>query len=534
MNALQTKMLELLCEIDDICRKHKIEYCLFAGSGLGADRHGGFIPWDDDADIVMTLENYEKFLSVFDAEAKDGRVLNCLEKDYAYPFTYARYVDVTTTAIQRHTAFGGCDPGIKIDIFVVVPTHSNLAKAEKHRMEILAFSEVINPYAVMHTHRPAGYAEVYQAEKKLYDKWGREKYIRKRMPKLKYYKKKGSGRYVLFSAMLCNSYLLDAKIMDEVEYVKFENTELPISKYNADFSKELYGEGWISKPENVERPHHTFLLDLERPYREYMDMLWKEYDFETAEKTASQRRNLHIFDRDQFKDVQINNQQLRNLAAEMHAEKAFASLPDDQKTSWTRVYDLFRDYYSTQLKRINKVYKLFIPLSRETFEASMNAAVMCDKYYVASDIITLGQACKALPVDDWNTSQLNYRLNICREITETLYLNKDFEKLHEIISGITDEQVKSSLTVGAAQLWLKAVNAGETELNELCGQADRWTEEYGPAGELLAVKGYCFEKLGLAAEAAETYTRAAEKATNGYIYQWLADKGYNTYEYSYE
>ena len=107
MNDLQQKMLDMVCEIDAICQKHKIEYCLYAGSGLGAERHKGFIPWDDDADIMMTLENYEKFLEVFDREAMENRVLNCLEKSTDYPFTYARYVDTQTSAIQRHTAFDG-------------------------------------------------------------------------------------------------------------------------------------------------------------------------------------------------------------------------------------------------------------------------------------------------------------------------------------------------------------------------------------------------------------------------------------------
>lgn len=534
MNQLQTKMFNLLCEIDEICRKHGIEYCLFAGSGLGADRHGGFIPWDDDADIIMTLDNYEKFMSVFDAEAKPGRVLNCLEKNYDYPFTYARYVDVTTTAIQRHTAFGGCDPGIKIDIFVVVPTHSDLAKAEKHRMKILAFSEVINPYAVMHTHRPEGYAAFYQAEKKLYDKWGREKYIRKRMPKLKYYKKKGSGRYVLFSGMLCNSYLLDSKIMDEVHYVKFENTELPISKYNDEFSKILYGEGWISKPANVEQPHHTFLLDMNRPYQDYLDMLWEKYDFTAAERTAANRSDMHIYERDQFKDVMVNSQQLRNLAVEINTNALCEKLTGAEKTDWKSLYGLFADYYSMQLRRINKTYRLFIGLRQETFESAINAAVMCDRYYEAADIITVGLESGSLSTGDERLRRLQYRVNSCREITKALYIDRDFERLQAIIGGITDEQVRASLTVKIAELWLKAAEAEVSETDGICELVDACVSMYGTAGELLAIKGYCYEKAGFAAEAAAVYEQAAANVRNGYLYQWLADKGYSTYEYAYE
>ena len=62
---LQNKILEIMVYIDQFCSEHKIEYCLMGGSALGAKRHGGFIPWDDDLDIFMTPDNYEKFRKAF-------------------------------------------------------------------------------------------------------------------------------------------------------------------------------------------------------------------------------------------------------------------------------------------------------------------------------------------------------------------------------------------------------------------------------------------------------------------------------------
>ena len=64
LEAIHHLLLKALLEFDKICRSHNISYALYGGTMLGAERNGKFIPWDDDADICMTREQYEKLRNI--------------------------------------------------------------------------------------------------------------------------------------------------------------------------------------------------------------------------------------------------------------------------------------------------------------------------------------------------------------------------------------------------------------------------------------------------------------------------------------
>ncbi len=84
MNEYQQEVLKILLEIDRICRKNNIQYALAYGSALGAVNFKGFIPWDWDADVIMTQQNWDKFVIACRKDLNDYFVLDCYENDPMY------------------------------------------------------------------------------------------------------------------------------------------------------------------------------------------------------------------------------------------------------------------------------------------------------------------------------------------------------------------------------------------------------------------------------------------------------------------
>ena len=86
----QMKMLRILEFVDRVCRKHGIRYWLSSGTLLGAARHGGFIPWDDDLDIEMLYRDYKRLMEVLPFELPSNLVLQTMHTDSNYVAPYAK------------------------------------------------------------------------------------------------------------------------------------------------------------------------------------------------------------------------------------------------------------------------------------------------------------------------------------------------------------------------------------------------------------------------------------------------------------
>lgn len=114
---LHSCQLLLAAELKRICEKNNIKYFMIAGTLLGAVRHKGFIPWDDDMDFAIMREDFSKFLSVCKAELGDDFILQDMFSDEHYALPVAKLLLKGTNFTERNASKNKAQKGIFIDIF---------------------------------------------------------------------------------------------------------------------------------------------------------------------------------------------------------------------------------------------------------------------------------------------------------------------------------------------------------------------------------------------------------------------------------
>lgn len=126
LRRLQLVEYEMICEVDRICRKNNIHYTLYAGTLLGAVRHQGFIPWDDDADIAFLPEEYEKFFQACKTDLDTERFfLQDYRTDQYYRWGYAKLRRNNSAFIREGQEHMKYHSGICIDLFTLYNVPDN-------------------------------------------------------------------------------------------------------------------------------------------------------------------------------------------------------------------------------------------------------------------------------------------------------------------------------------------------------------------------------------------------------------------------
>lgn len=131
IKALQAACLKILDGFDAVCRAHKLRYYMACGTMLGAVRHKGFIPWDDDIDVYMPRPDYKEFQK----HAAEWLPANLKFVDYysdpTFPHYYGKVEDLNTTLIER--TYLGHYGGVWIDIFPIDGASDDEGERQRHR-----------------------------------------------------------------------------------------------------------------------------------------------------------------------------------------------------------------------------------------------------------------------------------------------------------------------------------------------------------------------------------------------------------------
>ena len=259
----QEVLFEMLQEFDRVCKKNQIPYTLFAGTALGAVRHKGFIPWDDDLDVAMLRCDYERFMQVAPSDLSNQYYLQSEFSEH-WPMHFSKLRKNNTTCLEKyHPKDKKVHQGIYIDIFPI----DNASNNPLMRRMQFACSKVV--FAKSFYKR--GY-ETDSIIKKMFLQFCRI------LPLKPFYKitkmEKANGSEFLHSFFGGTSTFRKGiylrKWMTETVMTEFEGKLFPISAHYHDMLTTIYGN-YMELPKESERKSkkHALLVDTNKNFTEY-------------------------------------------------------------------------------------------------------------------------------------------------------------------------------------------------------------------------------------------------------------------------
>ncbi|MBR2411629.1 MAG: LicD family protein [Clostridia bacterium] len=267
IKELQKIELEILLEVDRICKKHNIRYFLVSGTLLGAIRHKGFIPWDDDIDISMPIEDYYKFCKICKKELSNVYFLQNFKTDTTGMW-FSKIRKNNTTAIETNHETKLHHQGIWIDIFPLIGVKNNKTWIDKLNKKAALAKKILN--------KKIGLME--DTENKLLYK-AVNKLLPLKLCKLvagilfkscfKSTNKYTHCYYLWASPRITARFKTD--LFDEITTVEFEGYMLPVPKKWDEYLTVVYGD-YMTPPPPEKRNggcHTLSIIDINNNYTKY-------------------------------------------------------------------------------------------------------------------------------------------------------------------------------------------------------------------------------------------------------------------------
>lgn len=175
---LHNVLLEILLELDRVCRKNNIGYALAFGSALGMYNYHGFIPWDDDADVVILYEDLPRLIEAFDKDLGKDFMYDCYEKDQAYNvfLPTMKLRKKNTQMVEKNDFFLPSKTKNKDGVFVDIVVMMELPKDKKeHQKLMMPAKRRIYPMniikVIFHVRLDKAQAKLKAYEKEVYERY---------------------------------------------------------------------------------------------------------------------------------------------------------------------------------------------------------------------------------------------------------------------------------------------------------------------------------------------------------------------------
>lgn len=249
--------LDLLDEIDRVCRAHGITYFIAYGTLLGAVRHGGFIPWDDDVDIAMLREDYELFMAGYAEWSGGDRFKLISYRDGESIFPFAKLTD-TTTLVYENFIEKTRSNGVWVDIFPLDYVDRSDKRVFKRVFDKRAFLGLVRNFIV--TDPSTGSSGFVRLAKKIVCPFAKRldpvKYARKIDELAQFWRERPSGEVACIAGTEERDIIYPLKAFEPVEMAFEDRTYLAPAGYE-DFLSVRYGD-WRKLPPEDQREIHTF------------------------------------------------------------------------------------------------------------------------------------------------------------------------------------------------------------------------------------------------------------------------------------